>query len=303
MLILAQERTVMDYLSTTGEWIYQLTRAHYQFLRAKAEKKGIVFLYQMGKVGSSTVMTSLYSQGINKKQQLFWVTFLSKAGIQFFSDLHANGFDSKQDLSSRSIRNIYQKKALATAIQQQRQLHRPYKVISLVRDPVATNLSGFFQNYFWWPPALLAQCEARSGDYLRELATCFFERYPHDVPLTWFDSEMKAVFDIDVFEQDFPATVGYQIYNGPHADLSLIKLEQLDQCYTQAIGDFLAVPDFRLSKANRADDKWYSTLYREFRDYIRFPKTYLDQMYESKMAQHFYTEQEITRFRHKWARP
>ncbi len=293
----------MSYPSNKGEWVYQLTRAHYQFLCAKLEQKEIVFLYQMGKVGSSTVMTSLHAQGINRQKQLFWVTFLSEAGIQFFGDLHANGFGSEQELSKKNIRNLYQKRALASAIRQYRRLHRPYKVLSLVRDPVATNLSGFFQNYFWWPSPLLEQCKARTGDYLGELATCFFEQYPHAVPLTWFDSEMKVVFDIDVFEQEFPTTAGYQIYQGPHAALSLIKLEQLDQCAAEAIGDFLDVPNFTLSKANRANDKWYSMLYREFRDYIRFPAAYLDQMYESQMAQHFYTAQEIAKFRQKWAYP
>lgn len=283
------------------EMLYQTARAYYQIVKAKVQKKEILFLFQMGKVGSSTLMTSFNQHGLDKERQIFWVTFLSNNGIEFLRQLHINGYGVKHELTPRAKRTLYQKQALARVIRQHQLLNCRFKVISLVRDPVAINVSGFFQNTRWWPPKLVAKCETKSDGYLTELMDLFLEKYPHHVPFAWFDSEMKPVFDIDVFADEFPVGDGFRSYHSSYAELLLIKLENLDQCGAQAVKDFLGLKEFSLTRANLARDKWYWEIYKEFSSSITISEEYLNAAYDSKLARHLYSDAEIGAFRSKWS--
>ena len=173
-------------------------------------------------------------------------------------------------------------------------------VISLVRDPIATNLSGYFHNYLWWPKDLQTRSREKSGDYLEELYQRFMELYPHDVPLNWFDLEMKPLFGVDVFATEFPKERGFKIYRGELANVLLLKLEKLRDCAQDAFDEFLGLEDFKLERANEAADKWYAELYREFKQEVSLPHAYADQLYKSRFMEHFYTGAEIEAFRRQW---
>ena len=57
---------------------------------------------------------------------------------------------------------------------------------------------------------------------------------------------------------------------------------------------------FELVSANRAAEKPYPRHYKEFKDWLVLPAEYLDHMYGSKFAQHFYSPSELERFWQKW---
>jgi len=176
------------------------------------------------------------------------------------------------------------------------------KVITLVRDPIATNLSGFFHNFLWWPQELQDKSRNKRDDYLQEPEQRFLQVYPHDVPLTWFDMEMKPLFGIDVFATEFPKDAGYKVYHGEFADLLVLKLEKLRDCAKDAFAEFLNLNDFELVRANEASDKWYAELYQEFKQQVALPQSYADQLYQSRYMEHFYTEDESAALRKKWCR-
>jgi hypothetical protein len=121
-------------------------------------------------------------------------------------------------------------------------------------------------------------------------------------PMRFFDIQLQPIFGIDVFGSEFSQSKGYKIYKGERADLLLIRLESLDQCARDAFKAFLDVDDFVLLKANTAKEKEYAPLYQKFRESITFSDAYVDQMYTSKYMRHFYTQDEITRFKSKWCR-
>ena len=90
---------------------------------------------------------------------------------------------------------------------------------------------------------------------IKELIELFLEKYPHKVPLTWFDSEMKSVFGIDVFSSDFPKSRGYKIYKEEHADLLLMRSEDINKCVSEAFKEFLDINNFTLVNANTSSEK------------------------------------------------
>jgi hypothetical protein len=168
-----------------------------------------------------------------------------------------------------------------------------------VRDPVARNISAFFESIAEFIPDF--RPESPSGvPRVEELIATFLDRYDHDTPLLWFDHQMKPVFGIDVFARAFPKERGYGVYEGPNASLLVIKLEKVKECVEGAMRDFLGLEEFVLRSANVADHKGYGAVYRMFLDAIELPSAYLDRMYESQLARHFYTEEEIGAFRRRW---
>src|SRR4029078_5438744 len=122
-------------------------------------------------------------------------------------------------------------------------LGRRIKVITLIRDPIATNLSGYFYNCIALPGQLREAAQQGKPGVMEQLAENFLAQYPHDVPVTWFDMEMKDVFAIDVFAAPFPKEQGYQIYRSEWADLLLFKLDQLNECAEVAFSSFMNLPE------------------------------------------------------------
>jgi hypothetical protein len=135
---------------------------------------------------------------------------------------------------------------------------------------------------------------------LADLAGKFFSDYFHDDALTWFDSELKQVFGVDVLSSSFPHSKGYRTYQGETADVLLIRLENLDACAREAFKEFLNIDNFVVRGENFSTDKSYRDVYRAFTKSIEFPETYLTRMYESRFAKTFYSEEEIASFKSKW---
>ena len=64
--------------------------------------------------------------------------------------------------------------------------------------------------------------------------------------------------------------------------------------------DFCEIWRFNLLNLNLAIQKPYAEVYKKFIDTIEFPSSYVEKVYSSRFAQHFYTGQEINMFRKKW---
>jgi len=177
---------------------------------------------------------------------------------------------------------------------------RRWKIITAVRDPIARNVSGFFQEITVQIPDFYKRVRDRALT-TQELVDTFLEKYQeHDVPAGWFDSELKPTFGVDVFSNEFPKLRGYQIFKGIDADILLLKLENLAGCYRDAFKEFLKLEEFTLVKANEASKKEYCSTYSRFLASARLPTWYIDRMYASKYATHFYTQEELEGFKRKW---
>jgi hypothetical protein len=178
--------------------------------------------------------------------------------------------------------------------------NKPAKVITLVRDPIANNISMFFEvfNQYTDNQRDLASYE------LDELTELFLQRYIHSRPLTWLDVELKRTLGIDVYHHEFPKEKGYAVIQRGVLQLLILKCEIPDSVKEQAIGGFVGIDDFKMLKSNVAADKAYAQQYERFKKTIRIPDAYIDRMYDSKFARHFYSESELSGLREKWqARP
>jgi len=269
-----------------------------QFTQSHQTDRDTLIIYQMGKVGSSSIKRSINDLALD--MNIYHVHALTDDRIKELekvyrkaSKVYGNAVIHNHLVESAFLRNLLDKG----------EINRRLKLITLVRDPVARNFSSFFQSFKQFFPEMALKYEDGSlkmEDDIETLIQLFIEKFDHEMPLRWFDSYLKPVFEIDVYASKFPTTKGYDIYSGGMADLLLLRLEDLDRCAPVAFNDFLGIDNFVLKSANIAEEKYYQRAYRAFRKSIILPQSYIDKMYTSKFAKHFYTLNEIEQFKRKW---
>lgn len=243
-----------------------------------------VLVYQMGKVASLSIYHSLKAtNGVN----VFHVHRLNPDNIERV----------KREYTARGVPVLDEGIGLDLYERLIRPGH-PARVISLFRDPISRNISAYFQN--------LAVFE-KGGKAHKRLATAelidnFLQKYNHDVPLTWFDIEMKNTLGIDVYAHAFPRELGYMTLSSGPYDLLLMRYDLDDQLKCALIKDFLGLDDFSLVRVNTGDNKEYADSYRALIERIRIPRVYAQRMLQSRYARHFYTPGELDEIERRWTR-
>ncbi len=159
-----------------------------------------VINYQMGKVGSSTVQASLEALKIDRP--VYHVHFLNPVRVKKIELQRKRYFRTDR---YGYLRRPWLSEFLYEEIQKK---NRQWKIVSLVREPIARNISTFFehlevektsdpQKYFVKSEYYGFDIEIRLGN-TAPLIELFFERLVHERPLRYFDDEVKAVFGIDM---------------------------------------------------------------------------------------------------------
>lgn len=248
-----------------------------------------IVIYQMGKVGSKTIEKSLRAIDLGAP--------LCHSHLLHNLDCIEKDVRHKRSNTIETLTEIQHGRELRKTI-----LGTPNircRVISLVRDPVARNISAFFQNITEFFPDFVARYTEQKLP-LEELHTTFLNRYDHNIPLTWFQLQLEPVFGIDVFASEFPKERGYAVYHSKNASLLVLKLEMLDKCAADAMGNFLGIHNFVLSNENVGQEKEYKDAYNAFLQSIVLSDDYLNCMYDNAFARHFYTGIELQRFRERW---
>lgn len=271
-----------------------------QFYLSHLQDKKALIIYQMGKVGSSTVMDSLNALALD--MYIYHVHVLTHEWIDKTERIYKNAskVNNKIVIDNHLVTSFYLRKKLDKSPQDKK-----WKVVTLIRDPIARNISSFFEAFEQYFPdvALSYKNESKKmEDHVEELVELFLKKFNHDTPLIWFDEYMKPVFGIDVFSSEFPISKGFKIYEEKQADLLLIRLENLTECLRDAFRDFLNIENIIIKNTNISSRKMYYTAYRKFIESIELPDSYLNKMYTSKYVQHFYSQEEIEGFKAKWCK-
>jgi hypothetical protein len=254
--------------------------------RAAAGPAPPVLIYQMAKGASTTVLKALERAGVNA----FQVHFINPDTAR---RLHAS-------VRERGLSVLRMDVDLIGAA-----IHRgiirpglPAKIINLVREPVGRNVAAYFQVL----DALWQTERAHERIGLERLIEGFFEKFPHDRVLEWFDEEFKPMLGVDVYEHEFPRdSRRLRIERGPY-DILLMRVDLDDRLKERHLSEFLGVEGIKLLPANVGAEKPYAATYREFLRALRLPEAYVDRMLDSRYARHFFTPEERGALRSKWLR-
>ncbi len=288
-------------------------------------KRPIFCVHQIGKVGSTTVARAL--QRMLPQEKIHQTHILDQERL-----LYALGIWLQHPDAPRGKFQNH----LASSIELRKQFlsmagSNRWWVISLVRDPLARNVSAFFQTLhrkgiYQLAPEPQAICRRilkkgppQAGTtvtpeemqfLVRELLEMFEARCVSGNFDEWFDREVRNIFGIDVFARPFETERGYEIYQGPRAQLLLIRLEDLRRVFHPALAEFFANSPYEskidasvsleTERSNDGFTKAYSDLYKLFIEELRVSEAKLEGLYGSRVSRHFYTEKELVSFRSRW---
>ena len=234
-----------------------------------------VLIYQMGKVGSTSLIKSILDFKIQPIQihRLFFTNNEVKLNIR---------------------RIIVKLKMHLDIFIHQYILRKRIKIITGYRDPMARNVSTFFQhlnrNY--------SKKEIASINY-KELIDDFSHSTFFDTPNNWFDIELKRKFGIDILKNSFDKEKGYSIITNKKVDVFVYRLDKLNQL-EEEIGMFLNIKNFKLTGANIGSEKSYAQLYIDFKKNYTPSDTLIKKLYTSKTINHFYSSKDIELLKNKW---
>lgn len=244
-----------------------------------------VLVHTMGKVGSSSIAKALEAQPY---LEVYQIHQLNADNIAHSTAHHVSkGLKVPKHLavSRHVIDNILTG-------------HRPVSLITLVRDPVARNISSFFQNLY-----LHGVKERVNSRPPEELIETFYTSYNHEIPLKWFDVQVKEPLGIDVFTQPFPMEMGFLRIKTDKLDMLILRSETPDPRKQAALQDFLGLKDLDMATENvSSNKKQYGRAFKAFLDQVCFPADYVSKMYQSKYAAHFYTALERDLLAAKWSK-
>lgn len=284
-------------LDTPRHLLYQWYTRHKNQISIKnlerhlRTRRPALLVHQMGRAGSMTTVNTLRAAGLT--MPVFHTHWLNPASVE-----KRVGWVGSQP-ESRHPLNVRTSVRIADEIRRAGPRHRDWHLVTVFREPVARNLSVFFLSIEAFIPDFFRRYEAGELSH-QDILDVFLERFPHEQPLRWFDEEVRDVFGVDVFAHPFPRDQGYQVIREQGMSLLLIKVEQLNACYQQAFAAFLdlRIPHLEQTHITERDPSY--SMYGDFIANVSLPENYLDRMYRSRFATHYYSANELDALRRKW---
>lgn len=257
--------------------------------RLKGDPRSPILVYQLGKVGSRAIYSSLDKMAL--PEPVVHVHMLNN--IDIVSKYVCKRYPHPEGTLFYLRRGKMVRDWMATAGPD-----TVWNVITGVREPISYSISSFFEML----PSLVPNIEKRfeADDIsVEELQEIFLHQFDQRAPIYWFNAQFKPVFGIDVYETPFPCSAGYKIYEQGQTRALLIRQEDLGRTVAPAIEEFLGIKDFKIQVENRSEDKPYHALAVKFKA-KPLPGDYVDRMLSTKYARHFYTPEELDAARRKW---
>lgn len=264
-----------------------------QLIRSRTQQNP-VYILQMGRVGSTSVLTAI-GQAYQEIQR----------NIPIYHSHYISNYDKVigracQDLANPNlaIESIQRGDSTANLLMRSKN-KQPIKIISLVRDPVARNISAFFFAFSQFVPDWKEK-EAQNLLPANTLNTLFeSKRQFIQTAFNWFDEQIKDTIGLDVYAVPFDTAQGWQVYQQGQVKLLLLRMEDLHRTGEDALRKFLHLPNLKMVKVNTGEEKEAYQLYRRFLTHP-ISQEYLEMTYSTKLARHFYTEAEIKQFIQRW---
>jgi hypothetical protein len=266
----------------------------------------LLLVYQVGKVGSQTFEATLrnalpghliYRPHFLSSQRVAWAR--SQLDSQILPDSAKDSVRHGIELANLLRHTVRVRCHLRTLGMKVAKIN----IITGVRDPVALRLASIFQNhkrYFARVEEIDATgCEnlllGRVQDKELQESLAWALRSIHE----WFDTELKQMIGLDVYEMTFPREKGYCIYENRFARVLVYRFENL-QSLELMIEEFLGLKVPAILNTNLSSTKEYASQYEAVRREMRLPDTFLEDQYNTKLATYFYSKEERKQFAARW---
>lgn len=267
-------------------------RIRYALALRRIEEQEPVIVFQMGKVGSSTVVETLHRMDLS--QPVLHVHTLAPDHLA-----HAV---ARQRQSGRPY--LHEHLIVSARLLAKRQRGRlPCRLITLTREPISRAISFVFEDAIKQMPGARRPDGSYDIDRVQAVVQDLLATQNGVAdPTQWFDRELNRGFGVDVFAQPFDTDRGFMIFEGTDCSVLLIRMEDLNRVLPDALGTFLGLDaaGIEMWKANVGGHKNYAKDLEAVKNRLALPDELLDQVLTTRYATHFYRE-EAARIRACWA--
>jgi len=245
------------------------------------ESKPLVLILQMGKVGSSSIVSHIRNSQLDCN--LLHAHYLD---AQKTPKEHGDPVGSALLFPTAADLGL-----LMPAIRERIATSKPLKIITAVRNPLDRLKSAFLQNIeshlvgkhaygLRWPaPVRLAD------EQLSEL----IRKFELDFQSEWFERELESLTGINVYSRRFPSERGFDIFESSSTTVFLYQFEKLsDPNVTGALNQWLGMTpqDRRLPHVNESPAHLDATRIQLSR--IGLPPETEAKIRSSRLMRHFY---------------
>lgn len=244
------------------------------------ELQNPILVYQMGKVGSKTVVQALHNLDI--ADPIIHVHTLSQ------SQLEKAIAKERQSHGSHLPAHLIASKILVRKLQDG---PIPCRVITLTREPVARAVSFAFEDWKKKAPNALLENGAFDTDALtKSVKRMLINQSGHGNLSHWFDRELKDVLGVDVFASPYDRKKGYTIIEGDKVSVLVLRLEDINRSLPEALAEFLGVEAEQVSMRaeNVGDRKWYADSLKQVKNHFVLPPDLAQSVLRTRYFQHFY---------------
>lgn len=194
-----------------------------------------VIVYQMGKVGSASVIYSIKKS----KRSVFQVHRANLENIQSLRKLtDSKGLRRRVEEPGRYIGKMWNKGKL-----------RELPLIVLFRSPLQRNLSAFFQNQDYY----FKDFNIRSNADFNHLLKMFVRDYNHNQPVDWIKSELNYFFPEIILESKIKPFI--------QKNICILPIESEDKEKVNLLNSLLGTSICKIIRKNEAKNKDYHKTY------------------------------------------
>lgn len=293
------ELTITRALNGSSSTLYNVARWARCFIdkrlidRHSTCNKPFTVIYQQGRVASTSVYESLCNVGLCNP--IYHVHTLSATNAQ-------KQIDAAKASKQKAFRHLYVGKMLSAALVTHKAQHEalPWKVISIVRDPLAIMISLHFLN-------IKADSNAFSSDAkaLAHFESMFSQDDPTNWAIcTWFDNVFLDELGVDVYQHPFNTEKGFSIIKEDKLDILILRFDDLNQAFKNGCAEFFAASEklFNLKHANVHKNTQYDERLSYIKKNLKVPRDFCNKVYSTKLMKHFYSPAQIEALTAKWAK-
>lgn len=217
-------------------------------------KNDFVLIYQMGKVGSTSI-----EEGFAHSANIH--TLYSNYPCQYNHKAKVIGI--KKWVRQRASQ-IIKRWVLRCKID--------LKIVTLVRNPVERNVSMFFQDLpFWYCQSYASTTKKFGKDEGGEVvAKIFIDEFNHEYPVEWFDKEIRRFTGIDVIQERLKSnTIGPSMHKKGRFSVLVMDLTKMDiDQVEKELQNFTGMA-VNIRKTNDGVKKWYGCIYQNNKEILR----------------------------------
>ncbi len=254
-------------------------------------KKDKVIIYQMGKVGSSTVYNTI--KYMNTSYALYHIHWFSDIGIERAENYFKNSSSQKIPM------HIRRSKILKRFINMK---NENIKIISITREPVARLISDVFQNIHYYNHEFIDDELLNIKEIQKSIENQLKNFDIHsEYASTWFDVEFSKALDLNIYNYPFNKDIGYVIIKHRNIEILLLRMETMNDVLIDALKEFLDyAQDIKTMNTNIGEEKEFSIEQKFVKNNVKVDEKKLKEIYSSEYVSHFYSNEQVESFIQKW---